>query len=47
MIKWLIVCAFLLTLVLVVDADLGFIVGDLRAEEKTFQLLSQVSGRSG
>ena len=36
-----------LTLVVVVDADLGFIGGDLRAAEKTFQLLSQVSGRSG
>ena len=36
-----------LTLVVVVDADFGFIGGDLRAAEKTFQLLMQVSGRSG
>ena len=36
-----------LTLVVVVDADIGFIGGDLRAAEKTFQLLMQVSGRSG
>ena len=36
-----------LTLVVIVDADFGFIGGDLRAAEKTFQLLMQVSGRSG
>mgnify|MGYP001372758481 CR=1 FL=1 len=37
----------LLTLVGVVDADLGLQGGDLRAAERTFQLLYQVSGRSG
>ena len=37
----------LLTLVGVVDADLGLAGGDLRAAERTFQLLSQVSGRAG
>lgn len=36
-----------LTLVGVVDADLGLSGGDPRAAEKTFQLLQQVSGRSG
>lgn len=36
-----------LTLVGVVDADLGLAGGDLRAAERTFQLLSQVSGRAG
>ena len=36
-----------LTLVGVVDADLGLAHGDLRASERTFQLLSQVSGRAG
>jgi len=36
-----------LTLVGVVDADLGLNGGDLRASELTFQLLSQVSGRAG
>lgn len=36
-----------LTLVIIVDADLGFIGGDLRASEKTFQLLHQVGGRAG
>ncbi len=36
-----------LTLVGVVDADLGLSGGDLRAAERTFQLLSQVSGRAG
>lgn len=37
----------LLTLVGVVDADLGLAGGDLRAAERTFQLLSQVAGRAG
>jgi primosomal protein N' (replication factor Y) len=37
----------LLTLVGVVDADLGLAGGDLRAAERTFQLLHQVSGRAG
>lgn len=37
----------LLTLVGVVDADLGLHGGDLRAAERTFQLLHQVSGRAG
>ncbi len=37
----------LLTLVGVVDADLGLANGDLRAAERTFQLLSQVTGRAG
>jgi primosomal protein N' (replication factor Y) len=37
----------LLTLVGVVDADLGLNGGDLRAAERTFQLLHQVSGRAG
>ena len=32
---------------MVVDADLGLYGGDLRAFEKTFQLITQVSGRSG
>jgi primosomal protein N' (replication factor Y) len=36
-----------LTLVGVVDADLGLSGGDLRASERTFQLLHQVSGRAG
>ncbi|MEM6414343.1 MAG: primosomal protein N' [Pseudomonadota bacterium] len=36
-----------LTLVGVVDADMGLSGGDLRAGERTFQLLSQVSGRAG
>ena len=36
-----------LTLVVVVDSDIGFFGGDLRAAEKTFQLLMQVAGRSG
>jgi len=37
----------LLTLVGVVDADLGLVGGDLRAAERTFQLLHQVGGRAG
>ncbi len=37
----------LLTLVGVVDADLGLAGGDLRAAERTFQLLHQVAGRAG
>ena len=36
-----------LTLVGVVDADLGLSGGDLRAAERTYQLLSQVTGRAG
>lgn len=36
-----------LTLVGVVDGDMGLSGGDPRASERTFQLLSQVSGRSG
>ncbi len=36
-----------LTLVGIVDADLGLMGSDLRAAERTFQLLSQVSGRAG
>jgi len=36
-----------LTLVGVVDADLGLAGGDPRASERTFQLLQQMSGRSG
>jgi primosomal protein N' (replication factor Y) len=37
----------LLTLVGVVDADIGLHGGDLRAAERTFQLLRQVAGRAG
>jgi len=37
----------MLTLVGVVDADLGLGGGDLRAGERTFQLLQQVAGRAG
>ena len=36
-----------LTLVGVVDADLGLAGGDLRAAERTYQLMMQVSGRAG
>ena len=36
-----------LTLVGVIDADLGLQGADLRAAEKTFQMISQVSGRAG
>jgi len=36
-----------LTLVGVVDADLGSADGDMRARERTFQLLHQVAGRAG
>ncbi len=37
----------MLTLVGVVDADLGLNGGDLRASERTYQLLQQVAGRAG
>ena len=37
----------MLTLIGVVDADLGLIGTDLRAAEHTYQLLNQVSGRAG
>ncbi|MFO7309140.1 MAG: primosomal protein N' [Pseudomonadota bacterium] len=37
----------LLTLVGVVDADVGLASGDPRASERTFQLLQQVTGRAG
>ncbi len=37
----------LLTLVGVIDADLGLAGGDLRAAERTYQLLAQVAGRAG
>ena len=37
----------LLTLVGVIDADLGLQNGELRAAERTFQLVRQVSGRAG
>jgi len=36
-----------LTLVGIVDADLGLRGGDLRAAERTFQLIAQASGRAG
>jgi primosomal protein N' (replication factor Y) len=37
----------LLTLVGVIDADMGLHGGDLRAAERTFQLMRQVAGRAG
>lgn len=37
----------MMTLVAVVDADLGLSGGDLRAAERTFQLLYQAAGRAG
>nr|WP_310622192.1 primosomal protein N' [Pseudovibrio sp. M1P-2-3] len=37
----------LMTLVGVIDADLGLANGDPRAAERTFQLLAQVTGRAG
>ncbi|MEX0923606.1 MAG: primosomal protein N' [Rhodovibrionaceae bacterium] len=37
----------MLTLVGVVDGDLGLAGGDLRASERTYQLLHQVAGRAG
>ena len=36
-----------MTLVGVVDADLGLTSGDPRAAERTFQVLRQVTGRAG
>lgn len=36
-----------LTLVGVIDADIGLAGGDLRASERTYQLLHQVAGRAG
>ncbi|HBB82013.1 MAG TPA: primosomal protein N', partial [Sulfitobacter sp.] len=36
-----------LTLVGVIDADLGLTGSDLRAAERTFQLMRQVAGRAG
>lgn len=36
-----------ITLVTVVDGDMGLDIGDVRSSEKTFQLLEQVSGRAG
>jgi primosomal protein N' (replication factor Y) (superfamily II helicase) len=36
-----------LTLVAVLDADIGLVSNDPRAAERTFQLLAQVTGRSG
>ncbi len=36
-----------LTMVGVIDADMGLAMGDLRAAERTFQLLTQVAGRAG
>src|SRR5690606_25141254 len=36
-----------MTLVGIIDADLGLSNGDPRAAERTFQLLSQVTGRAG
>ena len=37
----------MLTLVGVIDADLGLAGGDLRAAERTYQMLHQVAGRAG
>ena len=37
----------LITCVGVLDADLGLAGGDLRAAEKTYQMLHQVAGRAG
>lgn len=36
-----------LTLVVIVDADVGFLGGDLRGSERMFQMLNQVGGRAG
>ncbi len=36
-----------LTTVVAIDADLGLSGGDLRASERTFQILTQLSGRAG
>ena len=37
----------MLTLVGVIDADMGLMGGDLRASERTFQVIHQVAGRAG
>jgi primosomal protein N' (replication factor Y) len=37
----------MLTLVCILDADAGMYGGDMRAAEKTYQLLTQVAGRAG
>jgi len=36
-----------LTLVGIIDADIGLFGGDLRSSEKTYQMLTQVAGRAG
>ena len=37
----------MLTLIGIIDADIGLAGGDLRAAERTYQMLHQVSGRAG